>query len=853
MSIMKSLFDRKAAEVPFDPGNGVPRSTTQEAIDFIQGGGPGPGTGAPEDAQYLVSSGNGDLTNERVVSNGLGISWDFSGIGTGVANLDFFGLQDLTDPGADRGLHWSASDGAFKFFEATVGLGFSAGTLSVTDPDLVAIINASFAQGDILYHDGTTLQRLPRGVDGQFLRTRGASNLAPDWQNIAGGGDMLRANNLSDLSNFATARSNLGVGTEDSPTFTDLTLSDDLSVAGDSIFNDGRLYLGAGGSDQFIQKSGDDVVIGGDSAGRWSFYNGGTHVVTVDGASGNFETLGDVAAVDANLSGYLNVDGGAGITGGALPTQFSGKGVYIGTETNGNEQFNIISTGTYGYFDIGGINEDYKMRFLVAIATGNTVLDAAGTLAFTTGGAVSFNQAVSVPADAFDSGWNGDNSVPTKNDIWDGLVANYQPLSANLTEWSGINPSANGGSLVAAADYAAMRALLDLESGTDFLSPGAIAAAYQPLDASLTAYAALTTAADKGIYFSAADTPVAFDFVANGRSLVGANYAGMRALLDLEVGTDFNAYSARLADIAGISWTQGDLLYFNGTNLVRLAPGSSGQLLQTNGAGANPSWETAAGSGTVTSVDVAISGTGISVSGGPVTSTGTITLTIGANLSEWAGLNPSANAGSLVTAADYAAMRALLDLEAGTDFLSPAAIAAAYQPLDELLTEIAALSTAPGADRGLFYDHSGTAVDYFTATNGLEFSTTNLQMTSAQRTKSIFYVIDGGGATITTGIKGDLSIPFACTVQSWTLLADQSGAIVIDVWKDTYGNFPPVNADSMVNGNEPTITASGVKAQSSSLGGWTTTSIAAGDTLRFNVDSVTSIRRVTLELVVLAT
>lgn len=42
-----------------------------------------------------------------------------------------------------------------------------------------------------------------------------------------------------------------------------------------------------------------------------------------------------------------------------------------------------------------------------------------------------------------------------------------QAYSANLAEWSSINPSANGGSLVSAADYAAMRALLDLEVGTD--------------------------------------------------------------------------------------------------------------------------------------------------------------------------------------------------------------------------------------------------------------------------------------------------------------------------------------------------------------------------------------------------
>lgn len=38
----------------------------------------------------------------------------------------------------------------------------------------------------------------------------------------------------------------------------------------------------------------------------------------------------------------------------------------------------------------------------------------------------------------------------------------YQPLNANLTTWAGVAPSANGQSLVAAADYPAMRGLLGL-------------------------------------------------------------------------------------------------------------------------------------------------------------------------------------------------------------------------------------------------------------------------------------------------------------------------------------------------------------------------------------------------------
>lgn len=114
------------------------------------------------------------------------------------------------------------------------------------------------------------------------------------------------------------------------------------------------------------------------------------------------------------------------------------------------------------------------------------------------------------------------------------------------------------------------------------------------------------------------------------------------------------------------------------------------------------------------------------------------------------------------------------------------------------------------------------------------------------RYHTITYVIDGGGAAITTGLKGYLEIPFACTIDRWTLLADQSGSIVVDLWKDTYANAPPVIGDVITASAKPTISTA-VKAQSSTLTGWTAT-IAAGDVLAFNVNSVTGIQRVTLSL-----
>jgi hypothetical protein len=113
------------------------------------------------------------------------------------------------------------------------------------------------------------------------------------------------------------------------------------------------------------------------------------------------------------------------------------------------------------------------------------------------------------------------------------------------------------------------------------------------------------------------------------------------------------------------------------------------------------------------------------------------------------------------------------------------------------------------------------------------------------------FVFDGSGSTLTTGIKGDISVPFACTITGVRLLADQSGSVVIDIWKDAYANYPPTVADTITASAKPTITVA-TKSEDTTLTGWTKT-VAAGDTLRFNIDSVTTLTRVLLTLTVTKT
>jgi hypothetical protein len=115
-------------------------------------------------------------------------------------------------------------------------------------------------------------------------------------------------------------------------------------------------------------------------------------------------------------------------------------------------------------------------------------------------------------------------------------------------------------------------------------------------------------------------------------------------------------------------------------------------------------------------------------------------------------------------------------------------------------------------------------------------------------TRAITFVIDGGGAVITTGIKADCTVPYACTISAWTLLADQAGSTVVDIWKDTYGNYPPTLVDTITGAAPPTL--SSTQKATGGVSGWSPTAIGAGDTLRFQVVSASTVTRLTLTLTV---
>jgi len=71
----------------------------------------------------------------------------------------------------------------------------------------------------------------------------------------------------------------------------------------------------------------------------------------------------------------------------------------------------------------------------------------------------------------------------------------------------------------------------------------------------------------------------------------------------------------------GAAYTTDGLFYYDGTKFVTTGVGNAGEILTSNGAGVAPSWSAAGGTGTVTNI-----ATGAGLTGGPITTTGTIAI-----------------------------------------------------------------------------------------------------------------------------------------------------------------------------------------------------------------------------------
>lgn len=98
---------------------------------------------------------------------------------------------------------------------------------------------------------------------------------------------------------------------------------------------------------------------------------------------------------------------------------------------------------------------------------------------------------------------------------------------------------------------------------------------------------------------------------------------------------------------------------------------------------------------------------------------------------------------------------------------------------------------------------------------------------------------------VTPGAQFDLWVPYTCTYDGWALMGtDGPGDLVVDIWLDSVGSYPPTIADAITAEGKPTLAA----AEYNEFGVTSPVPMARGQTLRFNTDSSATITKATLAL-----
>lgn len=317
--------------------------------------------------------------------------------------------------------------------------------------------------------------------------------------------------------------------------------------------------------------------------------------------------------------------------------------------------------------------------------------------------------------------------------------------------------------------------------------------------------------------------------------------AQVRTLLALVIGTNVQAWDADLDALAALTATTNnfiqskssawasrtptqvtaDLIAFigdsgsGGTKGMVPAPASgdaaAGKYLKADG-----TWTTVSGAagGTVTSVGLSLPAE-LTVSGSPVTGSGTLAAVWANETTNKVLAAPNGSTGTptfrALAAADIPAIA-----ESGVTGL--VADLAAKLAIASNLSDLASAATAR--------TNLGVAVH------------------------AIPIGLNNGTSALVAGQYMDFVAEYAFTINQVTMLADQSGSVVLDLRKCTYAQFDdsahPVSGDSICASAKPTI-SSAAKSQDNTLMGWTT-SVSAGDVIRVYVVSATGITQVTLSL-----
>jgi len=402
----------------------------------------------------------------------------------------------------------------------------------------------------------------------------------------------------------------------------------------------------------------------------------GTNFVTESGSTARTSLgLGTIATQNASS---------VTITGGSVTgiTDLAVADGGTGASTAANARVNLLPSYTGNGGKVLAVNSGATDTEWITVATGGGGTgDVVGPASSTDNTVARFDGTTGKIIQTSGVTINDSNEITTG--VWKGTEVGVAYGGTGASTLTGIIKG-NGTSAFTAAT-----------AGTDYLAPAAIGTTVQAYDAELAALAGVTSAADKVPYFTGSGTAAVTDFTSFGRSLVDdANATAAQSTLGLVIGTNVQAYDAQLADVAGLSVTDGNFIVGNGTNFVA----ESGDTARTSlglGTGDSPQFTAVNignGDTTVTRVSAGV----IAVEGSNVllaSNIGTSVQAYDAQLADVAGLTPTDNGviignGTNFVVESGATLKTSLGLTIGTD----------VQAYDSNLTSFVNTFTLPTTD-----------------------------------------------------------------------------------------------------------------------------------------------------------
>jgi hypothetical protein len=482
---------------------------------------------------------------------------------TTVANRDFLSYDSSTTVWRNRQLFDSTAPAALAV-SATAGVSITAARVDHVHarPTLDQLDIASAAQGDILYRSATSWARLPAATAGYILQTNGAA-ANPGWvQNTGGSGAPTDAEYI-----VASANGSLSA---------ERVISNSTSVTV-NFATGGQVSLerAALTGDVTASQNSNATTIANDAVSNAKLANmvQSTIKARVTASTGDPE--------DASLTQVLDLVGsttyGDVLYRGSTSWQRlapSVSGYVLATQGQGANPLWVAQTG-------GGGGAPTDAEYLVASANGTLSAErviqnsTSITVNLATGGQFALERAALT------------GEVTASQNSNSTTIANGVVSTAKL----GGDITTAGKALLDDADAAAQRTTLGL--GTLATQSGTFSGTSSGTN---TGDQTITLTGDvTGSGTGSFAATIANDAVTNAK-LANMTASTIKARVTGSTGDPEDATLTQVLDLVG-SAAQGDILYRGASTWTRLAAGTSGNYLKTNGTGANPEWATVSASG----------------------------------------------------------------------------------------------------------------------------------------------------------------------------------------------------------------------------------------------------------------